>query len=292
MVDGSGPDGGADAHKRLETMNGDWEAFVRAGLGRFVDVHIRTAFDGVQLLHFDGEGGANVGDPINAAPDYCLDPRILGITVTYGKDETVSSCLAYREAKSIELVGPEKIDGVLTWHVLVIDKWGSQRHFWIEDAQGFRVRKREQIDENGGGFFQHWVTLSDYVGNAAEQPLPIKIVTTRFERDGREISELTFHQVRGDYGIAVDPKAWTLAGMELPIGTPVNDSRVHRIVGHWDGEGLSPGFSEAKRKAEAAHWSPLRWDMVLLGGVVLAALAAAVMHRQGWLRKEGRGDVA
>lgn len=291
MTDGSGPDGGADARRKLEAMGGDWEAFVRAGLGHFEDVHIRTAFDGTQLLHYEGMGGANVGDLARGAPDYCLDPRIFGITVTHGKTRTISSCLAYRDARSVELVGPERVGGHSTWHVLVHDKRGSQRHFWVEDAEGFRVHRCEQIDDFGK-LYQHWITQSEYSQPVAAQPLPVKTVTNRYDRDGRAISVVTFTQVRARYGVSVDPKAWTLAGLELPIGTPVTDTRIHRRIGHWDGEGLSQTLPEAHRKARPARWRPIHWGMATAGVIVAAVLAAALAQRRGWLRKGDQGHVA
>ncbi len=276
--DGTKP-GSADAYKKLRAMGGDREEFVRAGLGEFKDVHVRSAFDDSQFMQYNKEMGAFIRDPSQGSVDYVFDPRIMGISVWYDLKSDVPGVLGYRDAKSITMVGAESIGGKPTWHVLIVDKSDRGRHFWVDDRD-FRVYKVELRSK-----YQHYVSLPEYDDRAEFRALPARVILREYGRDGTLNDEKTFTLKNAKEG-PVDPKNWTLAGLGIPLGEMVIDERIHRVVGHWDGDALNPSFTAAMQKGEAARWKPLHWGMVVTGGVVLAVLAAVVARRKNWLRAE------
>ena len=44
------------------------------------------------------------------------------------------------------------------------------------------------------------------------------------------------------YNVPIDPKAWTLAGLGMPVGTAVTDIRIMQRIGYWTGSKLSENF--------------------------------------------------
>jgi hypothetical protein len=276
-IDGSKP-GSGDGAKKLKAMGGDREAFVRAGLGEFRDVHIRSAFDGSQFMQYNEEMGAYIRDASKGSADYAFDPRALGISVWNTLDSDVPSSLGYRDGKSVAMVGPEVVGGHPSWHVLVMDKLDRERHFWI-DARDFRVYRVELRSK-----YQHYISEPEYDEPEELRNLPSRVVIRNFGRDGNLNDEVTFTAIKRQE-CSIDPKNWTLAGLGMPLGEMMIDERTHRVVGHYDGEGLTPSLPNAIQKGRAARWKPLHWGMVVTGGVILAVLAAVVVRRKNWLRE-------
>ncbi len=271
---------GAESNiQRLKQMDGDREAFVRAGLGEFKNVHIRSAFDGVQFLQYAEEMGARIMDYKQGTPDFVFDPRILGVSFYFGINDTVANSLNYEKAKAITLVGDETIDGKRAWQVQVLDLDGEERDFWIQDDDTFRVLKcRDHAS------YQNLETISTY-HEGADWPLPEKVVNRKFDRKTGQIArQIEVTITKADFGAAVDPKLWTLAGLGMPLGKMVIDERIQKVVGHFDGEGLTPGFSDAVKKGREAEKQPLRWIIAVSGLTTLAAVAAVIVKRRGWLR--------
>src|SRR5262249_55196183 len=141
VVNAYGPDAGAASDKRLAAMNYDREAFVRAGLGKWENEEIRSMWDGSNFGQYSKSMGASYRDDRKDTPDLVFDPRLLGLLPYYEMKQTVADCLPYRTAKSVALVGSEPIANRQTWHVCLTSPAGVERHFWIEDREGFRVHK-------------------------------------------------------------------------------------------------------------------------------------------------------
>jgi hypothetical protein len=270
-----------DGDKRLAEMDYDIEALVRAGLATFRDAHIRTAYDGTRLLSYTESGGAYVKDPKEGSGYYVFDPRILGISVYQLISTTVPNYLAYRDAKSVALIGNEEVAGHRAWHVRVLDKHDQEKHFWIGESADHPVYKSERISR-----YTREVATSEYDGRGAGGPLPVRVRTIDYDRDGKQSRETTITLEKAEYNIPVDPKAWTLAGLGMPLGEMVIDQRIHRVVGHFDGEKLTPRLPDAIRKGQAARWKPLHWGMAVSGLVIAAALAATFLRRRNLPRAE------
>jgi hypothetical protein len=179
IIDGSGPDGGESNIRRLRALGEDREAFVRAGLGRWRDTHTRSAFDGTQLLQYSEEVGAYVKEPSKATADYVFDPSILGVSVWYDVNTTVPNYLAFRDAKSITLVGREDIAGHHVWQVQVLDKFGQDKHFWFENAPDFPVYMSSLVRK-----YSKTTVISDFEGDNPGPQLPAKTLTRQYDRTG------------------------------------------------------------------------------------------------------------
>ena len=86
--------------------------------------------------------------------------------------------------------------------------------------------------------------------------------------------------------LTVDPGAWTLAGMGMPLGEMVINEQIHKVIGHFDGEGVTPSVIDAITKSKAARWKPMHWGMIGTGLIALVVLAAYLVHRRKLPRRE------
>ena len=271
-IDGSGPDGGRELNARLQEMEDDREAFVRAGLGKWKDMNTRSAFDGGQLMRYDAGAGTQITDPSKGSGDYMFDPRTLGISVWFDITTNVANYLGYRDAKAVDLIGEEEVEGHRAWHVRVSDKRKQEKHFWIGDAPGYLVYKSELIGGNS-----RWVLTSEMAGAGEGNPLPVKVVAREYGQDGALEHERVFTLDRAAYDVAVNPNNWTVAGLGMAVGETVTDVRIHRVIGHWDGEGLTESYTKALAKSRANRSAQLRWRMLATGprDAVVGATAVA-----------------
>ena len=281
FIDGRTPVASEANEKKLRAMSEDREAFVAAGLGHWKDTHVRSAYDGAQLMQYSEDLGAYVKDPSKGSADYVFDPRTLGITVWYNIDTTVANYLSEDQAKSITLVGPEELDGHRTWHVQIVDQYDQNKHLWIENSEDFKVFKSELI-----GNYSKLSTTCRYDGSWKKVGMPNWIETREYDGTGTLSEVIKITVDKAEFNRPVDPKQWTLAGLGSPLGKMVIDQRIHRVVGHFDGEGLTPQLPEAIRKGKAARWAPMYWALAVAGLAGLAVVAAVVVHRRNLLRRE------
>ncbi len=263
----------------LKSLGGDLDAFVRAGHGRFQDVHVRGTFDGTQFMEYSEDGGAIVKDLTKGSPGLILDPRILGISTWVDIGDTVSDCMRYRNAKLVTVVDRGVFDGSPCWQVRVLDSYNQDRRFWIADDGSFRVRKSSFSPGRS-----RRETTSKY--GKPDRVVPESAMISTFDHAGllKELIEISVTQA--EYNKPVDPKLWSLAGLKIPLGAMLIDERIHRVVGHFDGEGLTANFTEAVKKGDASRRRPLLWVLAVTGLVVLSVLAAALVHRRNLLRRE------
>lgn len=280
MIDASGPDHGVAKQKQIEALGGDPEAVVHAGIGTFKDVHVHSAYDGTQLMQYAEDMGSQVKDPSKGTPDFVFDPRLLGISVWLSLSDDLSDYLAYRDAKSFKLIGREDVAGHPTWHVNVIDHYGQDKHLWVADGEHFRVYRSSLVSP-----YKRLEVESIYDDLAVKSPLPLAVTARDYDSHGKLSRETRVTVDKAQYNVRVDPKSWTIAGLGMPLGQMVVDERIHRVVGHFDGEGLTPQLPDALRKAKARHWSSVMWLVVVAGGIIGSVLAAAIVQRRGLLRR-------
>ena len=155
----------------------------------------------------------------------------------------MTSCLGYQKAKSVTLVGPEQVRGKSTWHVRVVDSNEQQRDFWIEPVAGFPVHRQEFSTNSGIGNCRTEVYCGD---NSRCSWLPSRVET---KYDNRLNREVTVSNV--EFDVRIPPETWTFAGLDLLIGTPIADLRIHQRIGYWDGAGLSQDLPPSVRRSEA-----------------------------------------
>ncbi len=215
------------------------EAAVQAGLLRAVDSHRVTTYDGAVLLDLSDISATeknlfqtSIEDPVKSdAGSRLFDPRILGLNPSPFVKHTIESCLAYDHAESVELSGKETVEGVAAWHVRVpFAKYHVNDDFWIDVNHPSHVVKCEL---NGQTAF------SKFDAAHPEDPIPIEVRTVGFY--GRERARYEESYLRGTtrYNVPIDPASWTLAGLNMPVGTRVFDYRTSQILGYWNGTGLS-----------------------------------------------------
>jgi len=250
-----GPDAGEVTEAKLSELKlVRGEAAVQVGLLRSVDQHRVASYDGVRLLgltDISASEGRNYFQTRIEDPDkgggqsHLFDPRILGLTPSPFVLYTVESCLCYARAESVTLVGTESVQGVAALHVRASypSSPGSiATDFWLDASHPSRVVKCQW---NGDTVFSRFDPAHP------EDPIPIEVTAVSFYGLERGRSEKSVQRRTTRYGIAVDPASWTLAGLNMPLGTEVVDSRVHRVLGYWNGNGLSesppPGTAQANK---------------------------------------------
>jgi peroxiredoxin len=240
-IDGSGPDGGEARRKKLEEMGDDREAFVRLGLGQWQENYYCTAYDGSRLLQYmtgGGGTGTTIDDPKRGSLRYAFDPKTLGLDTSHDLRGTVASVLAYQNAIAVTLIQPEQASDAKTWHVRVVTRWNEDRDFWIDRECPTHVVRFER---NAPGGKQREVAVSHYSDCRADNPLPRLVEIERFG-NGKLWRRVMFEIHQAHYNIPTDPRSWTLAGLNMAIGTAVSDDRILRRIGYWDGSGLSEKF--------------------------------------------------
>ena len=216
--------------KRVE-LGGDDDALAQLGLIELQDAHYRTIYDGKTLTQFDPRMDANINDPKEGSWGYRFNPRILGLSDSLFVENTVENCLAYKNAQSVSLIGKESVGGIVAWHIKVqiADDWRYE--FWIDATHPTRVVKQEAPNRSG-------TVLSTFDDQHPDDPIPIAInIVNHFGGDPRPW-ETRMILRNSRYNVPIDPKAWTLAGLGMSIGTPVVDVRIHRRIGYWTGSNL------------------------------------------------------
>jgi hypothetical protein len=236
IIDGTTADGGKSKLDRLEAMNNDREAFVKAGLGKWVDMEVRSAWDGSSFCQYSKEGGAAYRPHDKGSSEYICDPRNLGISILSRVDQTVGDSLGLNNTASLAMVGREKINGVETWHIKVVSAAGMERHFWIEDTEGFRVHQSKSVDPRGNVRLQ----VNKYDPEDKRSPIPSSILARVCGPDGKLRRQLEFQFTKKSLNIPISSSVGTIASLNLPRGEPVTDERRGRRVGQWNGHEVVP----------------------------------------------------
>jgi hypothetical protein len=200
-----------------------------------LDTRSSLIHDGRTTTTYDGVQSVTVDDPMNQSKTpWCLfDPRTLGINATYHLDRGLDQCLAYKNAKSVRVVGAEEIQGTSAMHVEVMDSFDQRHEFWIDRASPFRVLKYSF--DNGHQTRQ--VSLSTYEPGGV---LPSKVVVEWLNEDGSLRVEKRMVTARElQLNDSIDPQEFTLAAIAtiIPPGTPVADLRMKQRLGYFIGEG-------------------------------------------------------
>jgi RNA polymerase sigma factor (sigma-70 family) len=213
---------------------------MRAGLiTKFESRHV-AAFDGAVIMDYWENNGRPVQtairDPNDGGGVGLFDPRCLGLrTFT---TSTLESGLSLNSTNAT-LVGKEHVEGAPAWH-LRVKYYDTFRDYWISVAQPDRLLKH--ID-NGD------IITSRYAADRPRDPFPIDVVSQT-----RHQLVIKFHRTSSEYNIPVDPAIFTLAGLGMPRGTWVVDSRTHGALhshlGYWTGSGLVENEKDISQKQE------------------------------------------
>jgi hypothetical protein len=212
----------------------------------------------------------------------CFDPRVLGLSDLMSVDETVRGDLLYEVGK-FDVVGREQIDGVSAWRVKGM-AYGAEHTFWIEEPS-FRVH-RMTVRTTGIDID----VRSEYDGPDGDAILPKRVHIMRVEPNRTREREVTVISV--EWNAVIPPERFTLKSMNLPKNTPIDDDRIQRRLGYWNGEALSdsPVFDGGPMSGEPAagpQGGGGRWVAVVLGIVFLLVVVASILFRSRIAGKPG-----
>jgi hypothetical protein len=218
--------------KKLKEMRFDEEKFVKAGFGKFRNAEIRSIVKDSTLLKYSKGSGATINDISKGSSNYNFDPRVLGISVWHGVNDSVTRDLGYAGAKSTKVLGREKVNGHQTWKVQVVDKYNQQRTFWIENTEGFPVHRSEFRANH-----QRRRVTAHYSKKGKAWPLPERLVIESYQygHPDKISQKSTFKITEVALGGHVDDALFGYAGLRMRVGTPVADIRIKRRIGYWDG---------------------------------------------------------
>ncbi|MGO8930874.1 MAG: TlpA family protein disulfide reductase [Limisphaerales bacterium] len=212
------------------------EAAVQAGLLTQFQCNHVAAYDGAVLMDYeaikDQPFQTRIDDPRNGGGTYLFDPRILGLMPSPSVTDTIDSCLVQSHADSILLLGKELVEGVAAWHVRAeFPKSGAnKRDFWIDANNPSHVCKQGY---NGDAVF------SIFDAANPDDPIPKEVRAVVFRGRERRLAETRYFCRSARFNIPVASASWTLAGLNMPLGTEVVDYRSSRGLGYWNGTGLS-----------------------------------------------------
>jgi len=274
---------------KLVSLNYDYDAFIRLGLGSWDELSTRVVYDGTQMidLHEDNTTSrVRFAKPAGAGlAQYGLlfDPRMFGLFVRGGTQETVASRLNYANAKGVKIVGRDTVFEHDAWH-LVLDmplvnprdpNSTSEIHIWVDDIEGFPVYQIQDRIQ-GKVHTEYDCTYRDPIKNNV---LPIRYRRRHdLDEHGRARVEMVFEEKQAEYSITVDPKEFTLAALNPRFGSRVFDERVRGMRGFWDGQQITKSLRSAKEQLRhtpfgvaANPWVQGRlWVWILLGSILVA----------------------
>ena len=213
-------------------------------------------------------------------------PRSLGmaptLVVLLSKDDVET--VLNRSDFTGKTVSIDSIDGRKVYRLDAVAKSGFSISVWISPEQGFGVvRAKSAGTENGQTIVQ--VTdskLREYPqGNVWYPETSVYTLT----QNGEELVRQNVTVEEAVFGEAPDPKVFTLAGLNLKPGRPIND-QTRQYFGNlmWDGnEVISDSPTQMSPIDDMQGESSLfRRPLLFLNALVCALLAAGLIYGQ-WL---------
>jgi hypothetical protein len=296
-----------EAIKRVEEkyyeLHGDNDALVKLGLLTPQSAHYRTIYDGKVIMEFDPRLDATIQNSNADVGRFLFDPRTFGLNGYMFHGDTVEGCLAFQNPKLVSLVGKEDVDGIPAWHINVQVATNWPFEFWIDAAHPTHVIKFAEPTRPG-------TVWSKYDPQKPDDPLPIEVNVEDHEgKTTNYVYETRVVRLNSRYNVPIEPKAFTLAGLDMPTGTPVVDVRIHRRIGYWTGKNLSEQFpcnapprqesqastlqnnlaslEQAKTDGSFVDERRILWDRVelVIGAMVLISVLAATARRFFAFRK-------
>ena len=158
----------------------------------------------------------------------CLfDLRLLGLSDLLHPKSTAQSCLSFDGPADI--IGKEPTAEGTVWQ-FAVNKGRSKSTFWIEEPS-FRVLRR-MIEYPGGEID----IVCEYKPGPASA-IPRHVVAVRRTAGEETRREWVVEHI--DLAHSVPESRFAMGSMDIPLNTVVNDYRANRILGYWDGSGLS-----------------------------------------------------
>lgn len=210
-------------------------------------------YDGSQAcLYSPDRKQASFRDIQDATPDALFDPHTLGLDSGLGWPLMVADLLPYREG-GVEMVGREMVRGIETWHVRIsLSKpFKHQRDLWIGDATGFPVYRYDLTLES------ERQTVMSFYESPSYTWLPSRVECSSVDTNGTLRFGLTVTLTKAEAQVSFSETNWTLAGLNLPVGTQVMDRRTKLTIGYWNGTSVTP-LEVWRAGQRAQHAAPIR----------------------------------
>lgn len=208
--------------------------------------------------------------------DVAFDPRTLGLDELFptSADTTVRQLLGIETCDRAEVVGREELKGIRTWHVKA--QWGViTSDFWIEEPS-FRVHKLVLQGSN-----IHTEINSEFDLDNKTLPFPNRVEAIRNEPGRwyrRKVTVKSF-----EVGKPIPAARFTMKSLDLPVNTMINDYRIKRITGYWDGEKLSTDPVRTQPITRSTPWWRQINGLALMALLVLAVVVPCVfLVRRRW----------
>lgn len=165
--------------------------------------------------------------------DIAFDPRLLGMAEILTCRLRVEQCLWYDDFVTLRTEGLEDVDDVMAWKVVASRNAEETSTYWVEEPS-FRLRKRVIA-----GPYGVTTITSRFDGVPDGSPFP-SLIEARFESPHGHGKVTTIEVSQFDLEAEIPDDRFTLASMDLPLNTAISDYRISRVVGFWDGAGISP----------------------------------------------------
>jgi hypothetical protein len=184
--------------------------------------------------------------------------------------------LWYDNCEELGVVGREELRGIEAWHVKAKRK-GTTVQYWIEEPS-FRVHRCTM--EWPGTIVE---INSEIDHSVIPSPFPSRVVAVRTTAKSRE--ERVYAVKRLERDAKIPPERFTLNSIGLPVNTMINDYRVSRIVGYWDGDKIVPhpvaavsNHGHTTGGSRLGLWTLLALAVVVVG--IVAALARSITSKR------------
>lgn len=193
-------------------------------------------YDGSQAcLYLPSLKQASFRDIADSTADCLFDPRVLGLSSGLTWAGSLSELLPYKQGR-VEMVGGEQVRGLSAWHVRILmeDPIKYQIDLWIGDTERFPVYRYDMA------FDTERRSIISFYEDQSYPWLPSKVDSTTFTTNGALIFGLTVALTEAEANVAFEETNWTLAGLNLPVGTEVVDRRTKLTTGYWSGTNVTP----------------------------------------------------
>jgi hypothetical protein len=160
---------------------------------------------------------------------YNFDPRCLGFSEYLPVGSGVERWL---KTGPQELVGDDTVDGIPAIHLRIGAPNEALQEYWLDKAHPEHLLLYSYRDDQ---------VRSRYDDSDPRDPLPVEVESSTY-RNGKLTRHSRLVRTSARYNVPVEPSSFTLAGLGIPIGTSVDDNRIHRRIGYWTGSGLSEQF--------------------------------------------------
>jgi hypothetical protein len=225
---------------------------------------------------------ASFRDMHDDTADPLFDPRTLGLSLGLGWALTVSDLLPYKQG-SVEMVGKEQVRGIDAWHVRISMETPFKYHrdLWIGDTEGFPVYRYDVTLDT------ELQTIMSFYENKSYPWLPSRVECTSFNTNGTLRFGLTVTITKAEANVAFSETNWTLAALNMPVGTPVMDRRTKLTVGIWNGTSLTPfEVWTANRRAKDGVQMPPKHSRTIVWIFLLVVSVLPVLLWKGLNKKK------